>query len=205
MKKLIGPLLIIIIILGGGMLMRFGSDGRDERGATRLMRSIETQADGLETQKLIARSSDLNLEDNSGRTALFYAARHSQKPDLLEKLIQEGANINVADNAGQTALFVAAQENPSPSVAEFLLTAGAQPNTADKNGVTPLMLAAQNNNKDVLAIFLRSGADTHAQDAQGKTVEQYLQENPHLTDQEKTDYRQAMLVLYLLKPLEKQK
>ena len=65
------------------------------------------------------------------------------------------------------------------------------------------MLAAQKNNKEVLAVLLRGGGDSQAKDAQGKTVAEYLQENPQLTDQEKTDYRQAMLVLYLLKPLNK--
>lgn len=203
MKKLIGPLLIIALILGGGMLMRFGPDGRDERGATRLMRSIESGDNALETEKLIARSNDLNVEDNSGRTALFYAVQHSQNTDLLAKLLKEGADINVADNAGQTALFVAAQSNPSPQVAEFLLTSAAVVNAADKNGVTPLMLAAQNNNKEVLSIFLRGGADTQAKDAQGKTVVDYLQENTQLSEEEKNDFRQAMLVLYLLKPLGK--
>mgnify|MGYP001780820384 CR=1 FL=1 len=203
MKKLIGPLLIIALILGGGMLMRFGTDRRDERGATRLMRSIESGADSLETEKLIARSNDVNVEDNAGRTALFYAVLHSQKTDLLSKLLQEGAAVNVADNNGQHVLFVAAGENPSPEVAEFLISSGAAVNTADKNGQTPLMLAAQKNNKEVLSIFLRAGADTQAKDAQGKTAADYLLENPNLTDQEKTDYRQAMLVLYLLKPLAK--
>lgn len=203
MKKLIGPLLIIALILGGGMLMRFGADRRDERGATRLMRSIESGADSLETEKLIARSNDVNVEDNAGRTALFYAVAHTQKTDLLAKLLKEGADINVVDNAGQSVLFIAAAENPSPAVAEFLLSSGAAVNVADKNGQTALMLAAQKNNKEVLGIFLRSGADTQAKDAHGKTAADYLQENPNLTDQEKTDYRQAMLVLYLLKPLAK--
>lgn len=203
MKKLIGPLLIIVIIFAGGMLMRFGADRRDERGATRLMRSIEKGTDALETEKLIARSNDLNVEDNSGRTALFYAVLHSRNPELLAKLVKEGADVNAADKAGQTPLFVAAGQNGSPQVAEFLITSGAQINLSDKNGVTPLMLAAQKNNKEVLAVLLRGGGDSQAKDAQGKTVAEYLQENPQLTDQEKTDYRQAMLVLYLLKPLNK--
>ena len=142
------------------------------------------------------------MGDNEGHTALFYAARHAKEAQPIEKLLAAGADPNRADNDGQTPLFWAAEFNPNDSITLVLVKGGANPNMADKQGQTPLMLAAAHNQKAVLDILLRAKADPSAKDQAGKTAADYLAQNEEFTEQERTDYRQAMLVLHLLRPLE---
>ena len=48
---------------------------------------------------LLERSADPNIQDNSGWTALFYAAWNQD--DMMQKLlIQSGADINIKDTQG---------------------------------------------------------------------------------------------------------
>ena len=56
MRKWFIPLLVVGLIFSAGLLMRYWADGRDARGATRLMRSLESGADTRETARLIARA-----------------------------------------------------------------------------------------------------------------------------------------------------
>ena len=191
--------LIVLAVLSGGLYLRYHNKDTDARGATRLMRSIENHAELQDTLKLIEHSEDINVRDKSGRTALFYAARNAQNPQVVRDLLESGANLHIADENGQTALMVAAQYNPSVGVLEEFTKNGAHVNAADNAGSTALFLAAQGNTAPVIKALLRAKADPDIPGPEGKTVAEALAENPQLSDQEKTDYRQAMLVLSILR------
>ena len=193
--------LIVIGVLCGGLYLRYHNKDTDARGATRLMRSIENHAELNDTVKLIEKSEDINIRDKSGKTALFYAARAAQDPQVVRDLLEAGANLHIADENGQTALMVAAQYNPSVDVLEEFTKHGAHVNAADNAGNTALFLASQYTNAGIIKSLLRAKADPDLPGPEGKTVAQALAENPQLSDQEKTDYRQAMLVLSILQPL----
>lgn len=193
--------LLVVGVLTGGLYLRYHNKDTDARGATRLMRSIENHAELEDTVKLIEKSEDINVRDKSGKTALFYAAHSAQDPQVVRDLLEAGANLHIADETGQTALMVAAQYNPSVSVLEEFIKNGAHVNAADNAGNTALFLAAQNNNAAVIKSLLRAKADPDIPGPEGKTVAAALAENTQLSEQEKTDYRQAMLVLSILRPL----
>ena len=186
--------LIVLAVLSGGLYLRYHNKDTDARGATRLMRSIENHAELQDTLKLIEHSEDINVRDKSGRTALFYAARNAQNPQVVRDLLEAGANLHIADENGQTA-----QYNPSVGVLEEFTKNGAHVNAADNAGSTALFLAAQGNTAPVIKALLRAKADPDIPGPEGKTVAEALAENPQLSDQEKTDYRQAMLVLSILR------
>lgn len=190
--------LLVAALLAGGLYLRYHQKDTDSRGATRLMRSIENHAEMQDTLKLIEKSEDINMRDKSGQTALFYAARSAQDPQVVRDLLEAGANLHIADENGQTALMVAARYNPSADVLEEFTKNGAHVNVSDNEGNTPLLLAAQYNTPEVIRALLRAKADPGITGPEGKTVAEALTENTHLTDQEKTDYRQAMLVLSIL-------
>lgn len=192
---------VIIAALLGALYLRYHGRATDERGATRLMQYIEQQADKKDTFKLIAKSSNLNITDKEGRSALFYAAQHAQDIQLIQKLLASGANLHLADSAGKTALMTAAQYNANPAVLAELLKAGAHPNAVDGQGNTALMLAAKENNPEVFKILLRGLSDPEIKNAEGKTASDLLEENPHFTEQQKKDYRQALLIVSLLRPI----
>ena len=195
----IATVLVVLAVLAGGLYLRYHNKDTDARGATRLMRSIENHAELQDTIQLIEKSEDINVRDKSGKTALFYAARNTQDPQVVRDLLEAGANLHIADENGQTALMVAAQYNPSVGVLEEFTRNGAHVNAADNAGNTALFLAAQANSASVIKALLRAKADPDIPGPEGKTVSQVLLENPLLSDQEKTDYRQAMLVLSILR------
>lgn len=192
--------LLVMALLTGGLYWRYHVQDTDARGATRLMRSIENHAELQDTIKLIEKSEDINVRDKSGQTALFYAARSAQDPQVVRDLLEAGANLHIADENGQTALMVAARENPSVGVLEEFTKNGAHVNAADNEGNTALLLAAQYNTAEVIKALLRAKADPDLPGPQGLTAGEALAGNTHLSDQQKTDYRQAMLVLSILRP-----
>ncbi len=198
--KTVLTLFLVVALLTGGLYLRYRVKDTDARGATRLMRSIENHAQTEKTVELIEESKDINVRDKSGQTALFYAARSAQDPQVVRDLLEAGANLHIADETGQTALMVAARYNPSVGVLEEFTKNGAHVNAADNQGNTALLLAAQYNNADVIKALLRAKADPDLKGPEGRTVAQALAENTQLSDQEKTDYRQAMLVLSILQP-----
>lgn len=191
-------ILFVAALLAGGLYLRYHQKDTDARGATRLMRSIENHAEMQDTLKLIEKSEDINVRDKSGQTALFYAARSAQDPQVVRDLLEAGANLHIADENGQTALMVAARYNPSVKVLEEFTRNGAHINASDNDGNTALLLAAQYNTPAVIRALLRAKADPELPGPGGKTAMEVLAENAQLSDQDKTDYRQAMLVLSIL-------
>lgn len=200
MKKYIVWALIVLVLVSAAAFYRYHGRDTDERGATLLMRSLEEHADLKVTHKLIKRADDVNARDKTGRTALFYAARHAQNADAVRQLLAAGADANLADKQGRTALMRAARYNPSSAVAEELLAGGARVNMVDAQGETALTLAARNNTAAVIKTLLRAGADPDMQTAGGVTAAELLEGNEKLSEREKTDYRQAMLVVSILRP-----
>lgn len=196
--KSILTVVAVFAVLVLGVFYRYYNTGVDSRGATRLMQAIEKNDDLKTTVRLIEKSKDLNVQDKQGRTALFYAAWHAQDPAVVKDLLVGGSNMHVADTAGQTAVMAAAQFNPSAEVLAEFLKNGAHVNATDNQGNTALILAAQGNTAPVIKQLLRYRADPEMKNNAGKTASDVLAENPQLTDQEKTDYRQAMLVLSIL-------
>ncbi|MGN0024092.1 MAG: ankyrin repeat domain-containing protein [Candidatus Avelusimicrobium sp.] len=200
MKKYTVLVLIALVVVGAGVFYRYHGRDIDERGATLLMRSLEERADLKVTHKLIKRAADLNTRDKTGRTALFYAARYAQNAKAVQQLLAAGADVNLADKQGCTALMRAAKYNPSAAVTEELISGGAYVNVANAQGETALTLAAQNNTAAVLKMLLRAGADPDIKTAGGVTAADLLDGNEKLSEREKTDYRQAMLVVSILRP-----
>lgn len=196
-------LLILVIgaLISGGLYYRYHGEETDERGATKLMQALEQEEQlTKETARLIKRSDDVNERDLSGQTALFYAARHAKDPRAVRDLMAAGADAYITDNAGRTALMNAAQYNPSVKVVEELVKNASHVNLQDNAGETALLLAAKNNTADVIKVLLRAKANPDIAGPDGKTPAQKLAENEKLTAEEKTDYRQAMLVLSILQP-----
>lgn len=200
MKKYTVWVLIVLVVACAGAFYRYHGRDIDERGATLLMRSLEEHADLKVTRKLIKRADNVNARDKTGRTALFYAARHAQNAEAVQQLLAAGADANLADKQGRTALMRAAKYNLFSAVTEELIAGGAHVNLADAQGETALTLAARNNTAAVIKALLRAGADPDVKTADGVTAAELLDGNEKLSEREKTDYRQAMLVISILRP-----
>jgi ankyrin repeat protein len=118
------------------------------------------RADFDTVQKLVADGADVKAADDTGATALMYAALYAG-PDCVKFLIDHGAPVNALNKFGATALMWAASQ---PATVKVLSEHGADVNARASDGVTPLVAAARYNNAESMRILLAAGADTKAQE-----------------------------------------
>jgi ankyrin repeat protein len=163
-----------------GELLDRGADTRAVTGwgQTPLMRACERQHLGG-VQALLDRGVDVNVSDELGRTALFYALdggwldeRARRRPAVVACLLDAGAALAGEDrNRGETLLMAAVGAGIVDLVARCL-TAGASPNPADHNGMTALHKAtaraydpvAAAAIRPIVSLLLEHGADPAIRD-----------------------------------------
>jgi ankyrin len=120
-------------------------------------RPIHQYATDCNTSNVVADlatvSSDLNLEDDGGRTPLHIASGNCCT-GVVMVLLQKHAKMDVKGKAGETPLHVAAQEGCSNAVL-LLLDHGAKINARDKQSRTPLKRAIEYQ-QPAIADILRS-------------------------------------------------
>jgi len=161
---------------------------------------------------LLANGAKVDAKDNTGETALYYAAG-CLNPAVTELLLANGAKADAKDTDGTTPLHNAATgDNPAvvelllangaevdardtigmtplhcasdkPAVAKLLLADGAEVDVRDNDGMTPLHWAVITNSPAVVELLLANGADPNAKDKDGTTP---LEEMPELAEIVKT-------------------
>ncbi|TQV93266.1 ankyrin repeats (3 copies) domain-containing protein [Cordyceps javanica] len=112
------------------------------------------------TQCLLRAGAEPMRRDETGRTALHYAARHSDAA-ILNGLLALEVNIDVKDLQGRTPLF-SAVESGSIESARRLLQHGANVYVKDDSGVTVLCLAVKSGFMELVKVLLEFGADVNA-------------------------------------------
>ena len=192
---------ILVGVIAGGLAYRHFAQDVDSRGATRLMRAIEDN--DFEKMEELLPTADVNVRDKSGQTALFYAARHATEPKTVYRLIVAGADPFATDKQGNTALMTAAAQNTAvPVVMALASRPGNSLEQRQQNLNNALMMAAKYNTAAVIKALLIANANP-AGIAHGRPLAEYLAANEKLTEQEKNDYRQVMLILEILEGREK--
>jgi len=205
-RNVILLLAFFVVALLGGLYYRYQANAADERGATPLMRALETPEQNMRhTLRLIKHSKDINVRDHTGQTALFYMLLHTPKDlTLFNALLDAGADVNAADRQGRTPMMLVARYNLSPELTKELLRRGATVQAKDRKGNTALLWAAQYSTPEMTKLLLRAGANPDDTTAEGLTVTELIAENEKFTEQEKEGYKNALLVLSILGFHEKQ-
>ena len=72
---------------------------------------------------LIESGADLNIQDNTGQTAIMWATSSDDNLDIVKDLIAHGADLNAKDKMGATVLSYASSSPPKPKVLEAIRAA----------------------------------------------------------------------------------
>ena len=122
------------------------------------------------TAILLGAGADPNMKDSSGNTPLHLVMPVATRSEIFGKLLAARADPNQKDNYGETPLHIAARLGMSEEIIRALVSAGADPNERNKKGVTPLSLAIERNQITQANLFVRLGADIHAEDIEESTA-----------------------------------
>jgi len=130
---------------------------------------------------LIDSGANLDIQDDRGKTALYWAACRNQ-PIMAEMLIKAGANFDVANSNNVTALMCAVYHG-NTKIVQLLVKAGANLDIQNNiYGDTALIIVASNmagwvhNSSKILKMLLDAGANTEIKNNEGKTYKDYLLE-----------------------------
>lgn len=109
-------------------------------------------------QKLISAQIDVNIQDNFGNTALFYATIN-KKIESIDLLIDVQANPQLSNKSLRSPLIIAL-EFKDPIYWRALTRNDFATNTCDQNGSTLLMIAASKGDAEKIQQLLTRGADS---------------------------------------------
>ncbi len=165
-------------------LLDWEEDSQDQTGGTPNQDLINISMGQISTgnideeieklQEALDNGANINARDNTGRTALSYAAADSfyhntGRNEIIEFLLENGANVNTQDNNGNSALIWAITYS-NLEFARILLENGANPNIPDQQlDETPLHLAVQIPYIDMVELLLENGASPHQLNIAGDT------------------------------------
>jgi len=106
-------------------------------------------------KELADRKAAVDAQNDSGMTALMYAAREG-RTDTVEALLAAGAKTEVKDGDGWTAVMFAAYNGASGPL-EKLMNAKAKVNLEDVEGWSPMMLAISNGKGGIVEKLKEAG------------------------------------------------
>jgi ankyrin repeat protein len=116
---------------------------------------------------LLNKGADVNIQDNSGKTALMIAVKNKNM-EIIKLLLKKHADIKAKDNKGRTVLIIASDKD-NEEIVELLLDKGADVNIQDDSGRTALMAAVESRNVDIVKLLLKKGSDVNAVDRNGSS------------------------------------
>ena len=118
----------------------------------------------------IASFSNVELEDDDGRTPLSWAAEYGQEAVVRLLIERDGVEINAKDSEGKTALIWATQKGYEAIVGLLVERDGVEINAKDRFGKTALLWAAYYGHEAVVRLLIeRDGVEINAKDEDENT------------------------------------
>ncbi len=142
---------------------------KNQDGATALMQAARKGNVSLTKQLIRMEPKLLELSDNRGFMAPWYAISNDQVEAAILLLDEGNIYINHQGLKGETLLMLAALKGQLV-VVEKLLNMSALVNLVDENGMSALMQAVEPGHIDVVKKLLNGGADIYAKNKYGHTA-----------------------------------
>ncbi|MFN3316869.1 MAG: ankyrin repeat domain-containing protein, partial [Raineya sp.] len=148
----------------------------NDLGQTALMLATINQQKEV-VDYLVMQGTDVNIKDDSGKTALHYALQYFDtdvSEAITETIFAKNPDPNIpivlADSTTTSLLMLATERNQKKLVKNYL-EKGAQTEFTNKNGQTAIFLAKD---PQILEMLLDAKANIHHADSQGNTVLIYV-------------------------------
>lgn len=109
-------------------------------------------------KSIIDAGAEINIQDDQGRSPLYYAIESHTAYEVIHELVSSGADVSSVDNNGATPLHYAASICSAEQLS-YLIRDGAPVNIEDNFGVTPIQYAIDNRCRDVLIVLLATNAE----------------------------------------------
>jgi len=191
--------------MGGSMelfeavLNENNATSQDSEGNTPLHTALLVNASTDKIQYILANTTDVNIRNREGNTALYLAtiannkmvgewllgkdadifSANEKNDSPLRIALRRGGSImdwlitsktiRATDGSGNTALHYAAEWKYGSAI-NALLVRGADISARNANGETPLFNAAKSNSPEIIQIIVDGGADIQARDNLGSTA-----------------------------------
>ena len=102
---------------------------------TTLMKSIQDGEDIEKTKKLIEDGADVNEEDESGNTSVYYFMRYSKNESVLDELLKADLKLEEKNHKGNTPLIEGIKMRFPEDNLVSLIKNDANVNAKDKDGI----------------------------------------------------------------------
>jgi ankyrin repeat protein len=119
-------------------------------------------------KKLLKNGGNVNVQSNTGHTALMIASQFGHK-EIVELLLEYGVDVNLRDEKGLTALMFASRFGHT-EIVELLLKKEILVELLDIESFTALMIASQNGHKEIVKLLLEYGVNVNLQNIKGHTA-----------------------------------
>lgn len=166
MKKRLYIIIVLIIIPTLAM-----------KAQSNMASSIKIQISSDIATMLLRAGANTDTTDSLGRTALHYAAGNQYYRIELHPIPIGNRSERAMGAHGDPAMPA---DHCHDLITMELIKCGANLNLKDYEGNTPLILAAKNRNHGTLKILLEAKADVKIKNKEGKTLFDYLQDQPSL-------------------------
>ena len=123
----------------------------DKEGRTQLMFAARA-GDTKRVADLLYSGAKIDARDNQGWSALMYAVRYQQNPDVISFLLYKGAQPMMKNNYGINALMLSAAYSENPEVLSLLIK--AYPANSETVRQAFAYGISNNNSIDVLQVFI---------------------------------------------------
>ncbi|KAG9197870.1 hypothetical protein G6514_000762 [Epicoccum nigrum] len=142
--------------------------------STALFRILDLATEAEVWLQFTTLGARINMQDETGQTALSYAASKGYEGTVRMLLAKRNIEVNLADNLGQTPLLCAAKAGATATVILLLDDPRTEKSKTDTDGRTPLSWAAAQGHDAVVKLLL------HADNTQVDVRDKHRQSSLHL-------------------------